>query len=113
MSVKLCRLCRTEIPDNASFCPGCGSEVFSDEDENLNVKVADTSRGKEHSLEEQWDGSGKFQKLIVFLWVSFFFSLVSTVVACFDVREYYSFGRVGYLIFSLLLHLGICGSSLQ
>ena len=105
MNAKFCRECGIEIPNNASFCPGCGREVISDDEENFNVKVSDTSRGKEHSLEEQWDGSGKFQKLIVFLWISFFFSLASTAVGCFDIREYYSLGRVGNLIFSFLFHI--------
>ena len=104
MKAKFCRECGAEIPENASYCPGCGMDVLTEEEENFNVKVANND---ERTFDNHWHNSGKFQKLIVLLWVGFIVDLVSTVVGCFDVREYYSVGRFGALTVGLLF-IGWC-----
>ena len=74
-------------------------DVLTEDEENYDVKVANTD---ERSFDDQWHNSGKFQKLIVLLWVGLIVDMASSLVGCFDVREYYSFGRVGHIVIELL-----------
>ena len=44
----------------------------------------------------------KFKSLIVLVWLGFAIDLISAAIGCFDVREYYSSGQCGCLVFQLL-----------
>ena len=100
MSAKFCRECGTKIPEGAAFCPGCGRDISPD---SVEIKVADTSKDVEHTLSEQWENSGKFQKLISLMWLAIILSGVSAILACFNVRDYYSYGKIPHFIFNLAM----------
>lgn len=56
--------------------------------------VTDTSDKLKRTFNKQGVNSVKLQKLISLIWISFIISCGSDVIACFDIGEYYSFGRM-------------------
>ena len=63
--------------------------------------VTDTSDKLKRTFNEQGVNSVKLQKLISLIWISFIISCGSDVIRCFDIGEYYSFGRMELFVFNV------------
>ena len=97
---RFCWKCGAEIPPDSVFCPACGQDLRTKEDRNADVSGADSFAGNKHPFEGQLANTGKFHKMIFLLWMSVVILALSILFGVFDVREYYSLGKVGYFLFS-------------
>lgn len=113
VEMRFCGHCGAKISPTASFCPRCGRNVLAKEDWSVGAKIdtekakADVaSSGGEPVAEVNVSDLGKFQKLLYFLGLSLLLSVISLIVGCIDVKEYYFVGTGGAFVLGVAF-LGI------
>lgn len=101
MGVNFCKDCGTKISDAVEFCPGCGRRIHAGNG-FADAKVAVMESGQKGSVKDLWANSGPLQKLLAVIWLSVVVDAIFTVADCCNVKEYYSLGRIGTILFGVV-----------
>lgn len=96
---KFCAKCGAKMSADASFCPKCGKNVLEATERPTNVGQFEV---------QHRPTTGKLQNLFNLIRLSLVLSGITLLVSLFDVREYYSLGRMGtFVIYAAFLGMGV------